>query len=73
MIAGLMAGLIVGAVAPHLLDALVRSEPFLLMVEVALAFVAFGFGQLLRGGGLLALLFVVVLADLLFKPGMFPR
>jgi cell volume regulation protein A len=54
VIAGLVAGLIVGAVAPRLIDVLVRSEPMLLLVAVALAFVAFGFGQLLGGGGLLA-------------------
>jgi cell volume regulation protein A len=54
VIAGLLAGLIVGAIAPLLIDALVRSEPMLLVVAVALAFVAFGFGQILSGGGLLA-------------------
>ena len=47
LLAGLLAGLVVGAVAPRLIDALVRSEPMLLLVAVALAFVAFGFGQLL--------------------------
>ena len=54
VIAGLLAGLVVGVLAPRLIDALVRSEPMLLLVAVALAFVAFGFGQLLGGGGLLA-------------------
>ena len=54
LLAGLLAGLFVGAVAPRLIDSLVRSEPMLLVVAVALAFVAFGFGQLLGGGGLLA-------------------
>ncbi len=50
-----------GAVAPRLIDALVRSEPMLLLVAVALAFVAFGFGQLLGGGGLLAVFVAGVL------------
>ena len=54
VIAGLLAGLVVGALATRLIDALVRSESMLLLVAVALAFVAFGFGQLLGGGGLLA-------------------
>lgn len=35
LIAGLLAGLIVGFVAPRLIDALVRSEPMLLLVAVA--------------------------------------
>ena len=61
VMAGLLAGLIVGAVAPRLIDALVRSEPMLLLVAVALAFVAFGFGQLLGGGGLLAVFVAGVL------------
>jgi potassium/hydrogen antiporter len=54
VIAGVLAGILVGTVAPRLIDALVRSEPMLLLVAVALAFVAFGFGQILGGGGLLA-------------------
>jgi len=54
LLAGLLAGLVAGAVASRLIDALVRSEPMLLLVAVALALVAFGFGQLLGGGGLLA-------------------
>jgi cell volume regulation protein A len=54
VIAGLLAGLLVGAVAPRLIDGLVRSEPMLLLVAVALAFVAYGFGQILGGGGLMA-------------------
>ena len=61
VIAGLLAGLAVGAAAPRLIDALVRSEPMLLLVAVALAFVAFGFGQLLGGGGLLAVFVAGVL------------
>ena len=65
VIAGLLAGLIVGAVAPRLIDALVRSESMLLLVAVALAFVAFGFGQLLGGGGLLA----VFVAGAVLRPG----
>jgi len=61
VIAGLLAGLLVGAVAPRLIDALVRSEQMLLLVAVALAFVAFGFGQLLGGGGLIAVFVAGVL------------
>ena len=54
VVAGLVAGLVVGGVAPRLVDVLVRSEPMLLVVAISLAFVAFGFGQILGGGGLLA-------------------
>lgn len=54
LLAGVIAGLVVGVLAPRLIDALVRSEQFLLLVAVALAFVAYGFGQWLGGGGLLA-------------------
>jgi len=67
VIAGLLAGLIVGAVAPRLIDALVRSGPMLLLVAVALSFVAYGFGQLLGGGGLLA----VFLAGVLLSNGRY--
>jgi cell volume regulation protein A len=61
LIAGLLAGLILGAVAPRLIDALVRSDQQLLLVGVALAFVTYGFGQLLGGGGLLAVFVAGVL------------
>lgn len=54
LLTGVMAGSAVGLLAPRLIDALVRSEQKLLLVAVALAFVAYGFGQLLGGGGLLA-------------------
>jgi cell volume regulation protein A len=54
LLAGAAAGLLVGLLAPRLIDALVRSEPQLLLVTVALAFVTYGFGQLLGGGGLVA-------------------
>jgi cell volume regulation protein A len=54
VLAGLLAGGLVGALAPWLVDKLVRSEPQLLLVAISLAFVAFGFGQLFGGGGLLA-------------------
>jgi len=54
LVTGVMAGSAVGLLAPRLIDALVRSEQKLLLVAVALAFVAYGFGQLLGGGGLLA-------------------
>jgi cell volume regulation protein A len=72
--AGLLAGLIVGAVAPRLIDALVRSEPMLLLVAVALAFVAFGFGQLLGGGGLLAVFVAgVLLSNGRYRIGRFEQ
>ena len=54
VIAGMVAGLVVGGLAPRLIDGLVRSEQQLLLVAVALAFVAYGFGQILGGGGLVA-------------------
>ncbi|MCP9831405.1 cation:proton antiporter [Synechococcus sp. JJ3a-Johnson] len=54
VLAGMVAGVAVGGLAPRLIDRLVRSDQQLLLVAVALAFVAFGFGQLLGGGGLLA-------------------
>lgn len=54
VLAGLVAGVAVGGVAPRLIDRLVRSDQQLLLVAIALAFVAFGFGQLLGGGGLLS-------------------
>lgn len=54
VLAGLLAGGLVGALAPWLVDTLVRSEQQLLLVAISLAFVAFGSGQLLGGGGLLA-------------------
>ena len=54
LIAGVAAGTVVGGLAPRLIDALVLSEQQLLLVAVALAFVAFGFGQFLGGGGLIA-------------------
>lgn len=63
--AGLLAGLCVGLVAPRLIDGLVRSDELLLLVAVALAFVAYGLGQLLGGGGLLA----VFVAGLSFANG----
>jgi len=74
VIAGLLAGLIVGLVAPRLIDALVRSEPMLLLVAVALAFVAFGFGQLLGGGGLLAVFVAgVLLSNGRYRIGRFEQ
>lgn len=54
LLAGLVAGVLVGGVASRLIDGLVRSEPQLLLVAIALAFVAYGLGQLLGGGGLMA-------------------
>jgi cell volume regulation protein A len=74
VIAGLLAGLVVGAVAPRLIDALVRSESMLLLVAVALAFVAFGFGQLLGGGGLLAVFVAgVMLSNGRYRIGRFEQ
>jgi cell volume regulation protein A len=74
VIAGLLAGLIVGILAPRLIDALVRSEPMLLLVAVALAFVAFGFGQLLGGGGLLAVFVAgVLLSNGRYRIGRFEQ
>jgi cell volume regulation protein A len=74
VIAGLLAGLIVGVVAPRLIDALVRSESMLLLVAVALAFVAFGFGQLLGGGGLLAVFVAgVMLSNGRYRIGRFEQ
>ncbi|MFM7651639.1 MAG: cation:proton antiporter, partial [Vulcanococcus sp.] len=72
--ASLLAGLMVGAVAPRLIDALVRSEPMLLLVAVALAFVSFGFGQLLGGGGLLAVFVAgVLLSNGRYRIGRFEQ
>jgi cell volume regulation protein A len=74
LLAGLLAGLVVGALAPRLIDALVRSEPMLLLVAVALAFVAFGFGQLLGGGGLLAVFVAgVLLSNGRYRIGRFEQ
>ena len=74
LLAGLLAGLVVGAVAPRLIDALVRSEPMLLLVAVALAVVAFGFGQLLGGGGLLAVFVAgVLLSNGRYRIGRFEQ
>jgi cell volume regulation protein A len=74
VVAGLLAGLVVGVVAPRLIDALVRSEPMLLLVSVALAFVAFGFGQLLGGGGLLAVFVAgVLLSNGRYRIGRFEQ
>jgi len=61
LLAGAVAGLIIGALAPRLIDALVRSDPQLLLVAVALAFVAYGLGQWLGGGGLVAVFVAGVL------------
>ena len=54
LLAGLVAGVLVGGLASRLIDGLVRSEPQLLLVAIALAFVAYGLGQLFGGGGLMA-------------------
>lgn len=54
VLAGLVAGALVGGPAPWLIDKLVRSEQQLLLVTISLAFLAFGVGQILGGGGLLA-------------------
>lgn len=54
LLAGVIAGLVVGALAPRLIDRLVRSESQLLLLAISLAFVAYGLGQAIGGGGLLA-------------------
>ena len=54
LLAGLLGGICVGACAPTLINRLVRSEAHLLLLAIAVAFVAFGFGQQLGGGGLVA-------------------
>lgn len=54
LLAGVAAGALVGGLAPRLIDTLVRSEQQLLLVAISLAFVAYGLGQLLGGGGLMA-------------------
>lgn len=54
LLAGVVAGTLVGALAPPLIDRLVRSESLLLLLAISLAFVAYGLGQTLGGGGLLA-------------------
>jgi len=61
LLAGAVAGLAVGALAPRLIDSLVRSDAQLLLVAVALAFETYGLGQLLGGGGLLAVFVAGVL------------
>jgi cell volume regulation protein A len=74
VMAGLLAGLIVGAVAPRLIDGLVRSDAQLLLVAVALAFVAYGLGQGLGGGGLLAVFVAgVLLANGRYRIGRFEQ
>lgn len=67
LLAGLLAGGAVGVLAPRLMDVLVRSEQMLLLVAVAFAFVAFGLGQLLGGGGMVA----VYVAGVLLSNGHF--
>lgn len=54
VLAGLLSGAVVGVLAPAVIDRLVRSESHLLLVSIALAFVAYGLGQWLGGGGMLA-------------------
>lgn len=67
LLAGVAAGTVIGGLAPRLIDILVRTEQQLLLVAVALAFVAFGFGQLLGGGGLMA----VFIAGLFLSNGTY--
>lgn len=54
LLAGVIAGLVVGAMARPLINRLVRSESQLLLLAISLAFVAYGLGQAIGGGGLLA-------------------
>jgi len=67
LLAGVAAGLAVGALAPWLINSLVRSDAQLLLVAVALAFETYGLGQLLGGGGLLA----VFVAGVLLSNGLY--
>lgn len=68
LLAGLIAGLLVGALAPPLINRLVRSESQLLLLAIAVAFVAYGLGQALGGGGLLS----VFTAGMLLSNGRYP-
>ena len=52
--AGLAAGSGVGALAPHLAKRLIRADRQLLLLAIGFAFVAYGLGQQLGGGGLIA-------------------
>ena len=54
LLAGLLGGACVGVCSPTLIRRLVHSEAQLLLLAVALAFVAFGLGQQLGGGGLVS-------------------
>ena len=54
LLAGLGAGLLVGFAAGRLMSRLVRSEEHLLILALSVAFMAFGLGQLLGGGGMMA-------------------
>ena len=54
LLAGLGAGVLVGIGAGSLMNRLVRSEEHLLILALSLAFMAFGLGQLLGGGGMMA-------------------
>lgn len=66
--------MLVGALAQRLIDALVRHDQQLLLVAVALAFVAYGFGQLLGGGGLLAVFVAgVLLSNGRYRMGRFEQ
>lgn len=69
LIAGAAAGLLVGLLAPRLVDALVRADRNLLLLTVALAFVAYGLGQWFGGGGLLA----VFIAGLCLSNGRYRK
>ena len=63
--AGIVAALVVGVMAPRLINLVVRSDQMLLLAAVSLAFVAYGLGQILGGGGLIA----VFVAGVLFANG----
>jgi cell volume regulation protein A len=52
--AGLAAGSGVGALAPRLANRLIRADRQLLLLAIGFAFVAYGLGQQLGGGGLIA-------------------
>jgi len=54
LLAGLLGGACVGICSPILIRRLVHSEAQLLLLAIALAFLAFGVGQQFGGGGLVA-------------------
>lgn len=74
LLAGLTAGALVGGLATlgRSFGGLVRSEQQLLLVAISLAFVAYGLGQLLGGGGLMAVFTAGVFLTNTQAPNRFP-